>query len=65
MIASRPLLSKKVQKIFSGRGKMCFLSLRGGKTSREKYFSIKLNVFENFNTQYYCDQILSKTDQYT
>ena len=50
MIASRPLLSKKSSKnffgrlIFLGEGKMYFLSLRGGKTSREKYFSITVNI---------------------
>ena len=50
MIASRPLLSKKSSKKFFGRriflggGKMYFLNLRGDKTSREKYLSIKLKA---------------------
>ena len=65
MIASSPLLSKRVTQFFSGGGKMCFLSLRGGRTPREKDFQIKLTTFRSPKTQYYCDQILSKTDQYT
>ena len=44
---------------------MCFHSLRGGRTSRDKYFRIKLTEFRSPKTQYYCDQILSKTDQDT
>ena len=60
MIASRPLLSKKVQKNFLGGGKMYFFSLRGGKISREKYFSIKLSVFESFNIKYYVIKFYQK-----
>ena len=40
------------RRIFFKGGKICFLSLRGGRISREKDFLIKL-------TQYYCDQKLT------
>ena len=58
---------KKLKKLFWEEAKRVFSVLGGGgiRTSREKGFPIKLTALRSSKTQYYCDQILSKTDQYT
>ena len=70
MIVSRPLLSKKANNFFRstnffGSRLNVFSQFKGGRTSRDKDFRIKLTAFRSPKTQYYCDQILSKTDQDT
>ena len=36
---------------------MCFLSLRGGRTSGENDFRIKLTAFRSLKTQYYYQKL--------